>query len=183
MKLSGVEISPSACLLLLLRVPHSSATFVINKKNGKFPIAVVCRVNRVVRETLPEEGNTMVNWSWMLSYFLSVGCLSFIMPWHILILVRDRLLQYCSPIPSPLSLSISTSLWSSLQVFEKTIASENAGSEFVTVVQWLWYQVLAVVWYQEDCTSAAQRVHVCVWSARYPRVRRCKCIGDVDTAS
>lgn len=46
MKLSGVEISPSACLLLLLRVPHSSATFVINKKNGKFPIAVVCRVNR-----------------------------------------------------------------------------------------------------------------------------------------
>lgn len=93
MKLSGVEISPSACLLLLLRVPHSSATFVINKKNGKFPIAVVCRVNRVVRETLLEEGNTMVNWSWMLSYFLSVGCLSFIMPWHILILVRDRLLH------------------------------------------------------------------------------------------
>lgn len=45
----------------------------------------------------------------------------------------------------PLSLSISTSLWSSLQVFEKTIASENAGSEFVTVVQWLWYQALAVV--------------------------------------
>lgn len=44
----SVEIS--ACLLLLLRVPHSSATFVINKKNGKFPIAVVCRVNRVVRE-------------------------------------------------------------------------------------------------------------------------------------
>lgn len=47
-------------------------------------------------------------------------------------------------LPPFLRASFSTSLWSGLQVFEKTIDSENAGSEFVMVVQWLWYQVLAV---------------------------------------
>lgn len=50
-------MSPSACLLLLLYVPHSPATLVINKKEKwKVPIAVVCKANRVVREKLPWEG-------------------------------------------------------------------------------------------------------------------------------
>lgn len=126
----------------------------------------------------------MGNWSWgMLSYFLSVGCLSFIMPWHILILGRDRLLHlilFSYPFP-PFSEHLHQPLVKFTGLWEDD-CQRNAGSEFVTVLQWLWYQVMAVVWYQEDCTSAA-RESVCVWSARYPSVRRCKCIGDVDTAS